>query len=364
MARTLGCGKSALRRARGQRAANSHRRSAADRREGGRNRRTDPQAPGHRACRRNRFRKKHANSKTVPCCRTRRGWSDWLHPAAPRCRAQRGAPRCHGAWRRTRRNRRLSGALRRPDRRAHPGQVHDGWHPACRDPIRSLAQRLRHHHPRRSARAQPEYRFPARLPQAPARASARSEIDRHIGHDRHEHIFQTFPQCAHRECRRARLSGRGALAAGGRTRRGVAGRSHRRRTGRNHHRRPARRCAGIPARRARDSRHPSGAVAASLQGNGNPRALRAPVCGRAGPRVQAGCWTAHRAGDERGGNLADRAAHPLRRRHRHGAGEALFAAQPARTPAYRAGFTSRRRAAQGPLRPRRPGRLRAPVWRG
>ena len=92
-------------------------------------------------------------------------------------------------------------------------------------------------------------------------------------------------------------------------------------------------------------------------------AVRASIRRRAGSRVQTRSAAAHRAGDERRRNLADGAAHPLRRRYRHGARQALHAAQPARTAAHRADFAGRRRPAQRPLRPRRPGHLYTSIRR-
>ena len=43
------------------------------------------------------------------------------------------------------------------------------------------ARRLRHDHRRRGARAQPQHRFPARLPEAAAAAAARPQGDHHLG---------------------------------------------------------------------------------------------------------------------------------------------------------------------------------------
>ena len=71
----------------------------------------------------------------------------------------------------------------------HRDQVHDRRHPARRDPVRPLAVGLRHDHRRRGARAQPQHRFPARLPQAAAAQAPRPEGHRHLGDDRHRALL-------------------------------------------------------------------------------------------------------------------------------------------------------------------------------
>ena len=57
---------------------------------------------------------------------------------------------------------RLQGALLRQALGRHLHQADDRRHPARRDAGRPAAQGLRHDHHRRSARAQPQHRFPAR----------------------------------------------------------------------------------------------------------------------------------------------------------------------------------------------------------
>ena len=55
-----------------------------------------------------------------------------------------------------------------------------------------LLSRLRHHHHRRGARAQPQHRLPARLPRAAPAAAPRSEGDRHLGHARRASASRAF----------------------------------------------------------------------------------------------------------------------------------------------------------------------------
>ena len=72
------------------------------------------------------------------------------------------------------------------------GQADDRRHPAGRDAERPAAARLRHPHHRRGARAQPEHRFPARLPAAAAAAPAGPEGHRHLGHHRRRPLREHF----------------------------------------------------------------------------------------------------------------------------------------------------------------------------
>ena len=65
-----------------------------------------------------------------------------------------------------------------------PGQADDRRHPAGRDPERPAAAPVRHDHHRRGARAQPQHRLPARLPQAAAAPPARPQGDHHLGDHR------------------------------------------------------------------------------------------------------------------------------------------------------------------------------------
>ena len=76
--------------------------------------------------------------------------------------------------------------------RGHLHQADDRRHPAGGDAGRPLPERLRHDHHRRGARAQPQHRFPARLPEAAAAAAARSEAHRHLGHHRCRALLRAF----------------------------------------------------------------------------------------------------------------------------------------------------------------------------
>ena len=150
---------------------------------------------------------------------------------------------------------------------------------------------VRHAHHRRGARAQPQHRFPARLPEAAAAAAARPEADRHLGNHRRRALLAGISagRAGDRGVR-APVSGRGALpAAAARTRRrttidlneaivdAVDERGALR----------AGRRAGVPARRARDPRGRRGAAQAPSAADRDPAAVRAPVGGGAGARVQA-----------------------------------------------------------------------------
>ena len=80
---------------------------------------------------------------------------------------------------------RLPGALHRPDQRARRRVklMTDGILLAEMQRDR-LPAALRHDHHRRGARAQPQHRLPARLPQAAAAAAARPQGHHHLGHHR------------------------------------------------------------------------------------------------------------------------------------------------------------------------------------
>ena len=96
----------------------------------------------------------------------------------------------------------------------------------------------------------------------------------------------------------------------------------------------------------------------------NPAAVFPPVGRRAGRDLQADQRpAAHRAGDQRGGNLAHRAGHPLRDRPRHRAGEALFGAQQGRAAADREDLAGVGQPARRALRPGRRRRLHPPLRR-
>jgi ATP-dependent helicase HrpA len=99
---------------------------------------------------------------------------------------------------------------------------------------------------------------------------------------------------------------------------------------------------GVPAGRARNPRggrppaQAPGAPAADAQRRG-AAAVRAPEPGRAGPHLRRPQRPAHRAGHQRGRDLAHRARHPLRDRRRHRARQALQLSQQGRAAAGGAG---------------------------
>ena len=87
---------------------------------------------------------------------------------------------------------RLQGSLHRPHEARRVRQADDRRHPAGRDPGRPAARRVRHDHHRRSARAQPQHRFPAGLPEAAAAQAPGPEGDRHVGHARRRSLCPPF----------------------------------------------------------------------------------------------------------------------------------------------------------------------------
>ena len=91
-----------------------------------------------------------------------------------------------------RRGGRLRRALQRPLARGHARAADDRRPAAGRDPARPAAAPLRHDHRRRGARAQPQHRLPARLPQADPAAAARPEGDHHLGDDRPRALRRHF----------------------------------------------------------------------------------------------------------------------------------------------------------------------------
>ena len=97
--------------------------------------------------------------------------------------------------------RRLQGALHRPHEARRLRQADDRRHPARRNAGRSAACRLRHDHRRRGARAQPQHRFPAGLPEAAPRPAARSQGDHHVGDARRRALRAAL---RHRRQRRRR----------------------------------------------------------------------------------------------------------------------------------------------------------------
>ncbi len=85
-----------------------------------------------------------------------------------------------------------------------------------------------------------------------------------------------------------------------------------------------RRHPDFPERRTGNSGDGRIPAQASSAGVRNPAAVLAPVAVRAGAGVQAHRFAPHRAGDQRGGNLADRAGYPCGDRHRIRPHQPLF----------------------------------------
>ncbi|CAJ3911325.1 Uncharacterised protein [Burkholderia pseudomallei] len=356
-----------------------------------RDRARDRRSPGRDRLRRDGLGQDHPVAEDLPGARPRprrgRRGPDRPHAAAPARGVVDGPPDRRGARHAVRRGGRLQGALHRQPRPGRLGQADDGRDPARRDADRPAAEGVRHPHHRRGARAQPEHRFPARLPPADPAEAAGPEADRHVGDDRRRALRAPFRQ--RRAARagdrgeRAAVSGRGALPADrrrpagrrparGRRELGPRSREERargrarpdgrhRRRGRRAVPRGPRRRARVPARRARDPRRGRGAAQAPSAAHRDPAAVRAAVRGRAGARVQGVERAADRARDERRRNVADRAGHPLCRRHGLGAREALFVPEQGRAVADRADLAGGREPARGPLRPRRRRRLHPPL---
>ena len=141
-------------------------------------------APGRHRLRRDRLGQDDADSEDLP--RARRGVArpDRSHAAAAHRRAQRRHAHREELGTELRRRGRLQGALHRSHQARRLHQADDRRHPARRDAGRPLARRVRHHHRRRGARAQPQHRFPARVSEAAAAAASRSEGDHHLGDPR------------------------------------------------------------------------------------------------------------------------------------------------------------------------------------
>ncbi len=263
----------------------------------------------------------------------------------------------------------LQGALHRPDQSAVVREADDRRHPARRDAERSAAVGVRHADHRRGARAQPQHRFPARLPQAAPAAAAGPQGDRHLGDHQCRGVLGALRRRAGDRGVGAAVSGRGALPALRRQpRRRRPGGRHRRRDRRSGPARSRRR-AGVPARRARDPRDRGGAAQASLRraghaAAGDPAAVRTALGAGTGARVPVDRPSPHRARDQRRRDVAHRARHPLRRRQRARAGQALQLPQQGRAAAGREGVAGRREAARRPLRPGAGRRLRPAVRRG
>jgi hypothetical protein len=258
--------------------------------------------------------------------------ADRPHPAAAHRRLQRGQAHRRGTQDTAGRCGGLQGALPGPPVQGRLRQADDRRHPARRNADRPRPARLRHHHHRRGARAQPEHRLPARLPAPAAAAPARPQGGRDLRHHRRR-PFRALLRLGQGPGAGAHglgphLSGGGALAPVRGKPRLRPEHRHRRRGGRTLARPGRRRHPGVPAGRARDPRggRPPAQTpephshAAQRRG---AAAVRAPVAGRAGPHLPGPQRAAHRALHQRGRDLAHGARHPFRDRCRHRPREAL-----------------------------------------
>ena len=206
---------------------------------------------------------------------------------------------------------------------------------------RPRARRLRHDHRRRGARAQPQHRLPARLPQAAccarragpqARSSRRRRSTPSASRGTSATATRPAPVI---EVSGPHVSGRASATAplgDAATTRPTTRRSSRRRSS------PRPRTCGAKVRAtsscscrasARSARRRRSAARASCarrpyaRDGRDPAAVRAAVRRRAAARVRAVARPAHRARDQRRRDVADGARHPLRDRHRARARQAL-----------------------------------------
>ena len=110
-------------------------------------------------------------------------------------------------------------AVRFSDRssRGHAAAADDRRPAAGRDPARPAAAPLRHDHRRRGARAEPEHRLPARLPEADPAPAAGPEGDRHERDDR-PRALQPRTSTTRRSSRSPAARTRSRSATGRRTR--------------------------------------------------------------------------------------------------------------------------------------------------
>ncbi len=178
-------------------------------------------APGGHRLRRDRLGQDHAVAEDLPRTRPRPGCR---RPRAdrPHAAAAPGRDQCRQAHRRgvehpAGRGRRLPGALPGPPAARRQRQADDRRHPAGRDAVRPAAAPVRHGHRRRSARAQPQHRLPARPPAADPAAPPRPEGRRDLGDDRRRALRPPLRERAGpgagRAGQRPALPGRAALAA-------------------------------------------------------------------------------------------------------------------------------------------------------
>ncbi len=276
--------------------------------------------------------------------------------AAPHRRGARGAAREVG---------RLQDPLPGPDlaRRLHQG--HDRRHPAGRDPGRPRSPRVRHDHHRRGPRALAQHRLPARHHAAPARRAPRPQAGHHLGHARHGEVLQGLQERADHRGQRPPLPGRGRIPGAGQGGgRGQGLRRPGRRGGRvSEARQAARRRPRLHADRAGHPRDLPHARRAEVAGGQGAAALLAPAGGPAAARLHRD-RTQDRRGHERRRDLADHPRHPLRRGHGGGEDRPVSAGNAHQQPAHLAGLAGLGRPAQGPVRPRQRGPVRAALQPG
>ena len=114
----------------------------------------------------------HTAAEDLPGDGARGARRDRRHTAAAHRGDQRRGAGGEGARDRTRERGRIQDTLRREPQADHVREVHDRRHLARRGARRPVAQGVRHHHHRRGARAEPQHRFLARLPEAAGRRGA------------------------------------------------------------------------------------------------------------------------------------------------------------------------------------------------
>jgi ATP-dependent helicase HrpA len=241
-----------------------------------------------------------------------------------------------------------------------------------RDPLLGL----RHDHHRRGARAQPQHRLPAGLPEAAAAAPARPEGRRHLRHHRRRSASRStspFRQgTSHRPSCVGPAPSRSSSATGpSRSPReydledaiadAVDELWSRLAPG------TATSWSSCPAS-ARSARPPTTCASHLLHqpGCAMPRCCRSSPGSARPSRTASSTATrpAHRAGHQRGRDLAHRARHPLRDRRGHRARQALQPAQQGRAAADRAISQAAANQRAGPLRPRGQRHLHPPLRRG
>ena len=176
----------------GQRAARRHRRRA-------------PRLPGRRRRRRDRLGQDHPAAQDRPRARPRAcgaGSGTPSRAGSPRAASPSGSPRSSDSplgevvgWK-------VRFTDQVGDRTA--GQAHDRRRPAGRDRPRPDAAPVRHDHPRRGPRAEPQHRLPAGLPRPAAAAASRPEAGHHLGHHRRRAGGGPLPRRTDRRGQRAR----------------------------------------------------------------------------------------------------------------------------------------------------------------